>query len=556
MNVLQPLMNEKEIQTDDENIHNQLVNLINSMLFNQRWLNKNRKVNTLRNLLKNCCYISMFNRLLLTMIERPRTLLLQSFTLLSSSSSALSSSSSSSSSISNDLFIIGAGQMRTGTTSLKFALQLLYNQSCYHMYDIIYHYQESHIQKWINLFNMNKKFINIEKIHWNDIFNECRFAVDYPTCVFYKELMKIYPNAKVILTVRDADSWVSSCRATTASDMVMTKHTTFTENIIYRLRGLKSLPILHDNMYTKAFGPNYDQMTDDELRDAFIKWNQEIIDYVPKDRLLIFDPKDGWTPLCEFLNIPIPENVPFPHLNKRVDLRNRLLKYRFLAQFLNFSLMISFLCTEEIKYFPYKRIIPHGYCIKDDLNWRPHNLALNPIYTDYGLDWSSKLRYIEAYKDEDRRDENIWPEHSSHLRTFPKLKCHGMSPEWSIYTNGYATGKKCLFDGIHQRSVYCTSEYILRDGFTHKRRRDTIEQHNSIFKSMKPGDKSYGSVEYSPNFYKINSSVPKVRFGIQSTEHEYNQDLKLLLKELRELDGWKPAPTLTETISSVKFSRK
>uniref|UniRef100_A0A3Q0KK89 Nad dependent epimerase/dehydratase n=2 Tax=Schistosoma mansoni TaxID=6183 RepID=A0A3Q0KK89_SCHMA len=346
MNVLQPLMNEKEIQTDDENIHNQLVNLINSMLFNQRWLNKNRKVqvNTLRNLLKNCCYISMFNRLLLTMIERPRTLLLQSFTLLSSSSSALSSSSSSSSSsISNDLFIIGAGQMRTGTTSLKFALQLLYNQSCYHMYDIIYHYQESHIQKWINLFNMNKKFINIEKIHWNDIFNECRFAVDYPTCVFYKELMKIYPNAKVILTVRDADSWVSSCRATTASDMVMTKHTTFTENIIYRLRGLKSLPILHDNMYTKAFGPNYDQMTDDELRDAFIKWNQEIIDYVPKDRLLIFDPKDGWTPLCEFLNIPIPENVPFPHLNKRVDLRNRLLKYRFLAQFLNFSLMISFL---------------------------------------------------------------------------------------------------------------------------------------------------------------------------------------------------------------------
>ncbi|CAH8497038.1 unnamed protein product [Schistosoma rodhaini] len=367
MNVLQlPLMNEKEIQTDDENIHNQLVNLINSMLFHQRWLNKKGKVqvNTLRNLLKNSCYISMFNKLLLTMIETPKTLLLQSFTLLSSSSSsssaaaaaaaatASSSSSSSaaaaaatasSSSISNDLFIIGAGQMRTGTTSLKFALQLLYNQSCYHMYDIIYHYQESHIQKWLNLFNMNKNFINIEKIYWNDIFNECRFAVDYPTCVFYKELMKIYPNAKVILTVRDADSWVSSCRATTASDMVMTKHTTFTENIIYRLRGLKSLPILHDNMYTKAFGPNYDQMTDDELRDAFIKWNQEIIDYVPKDRLLIFDPKDGWTPLCEFLNIPIPENVPFPHLNKRVDLRNRLLKYRFLAQFLNFSLMISFL---------------------------------------------------------------------------------------------------------------------------------------------------------------------------------------------------------------------
>ncbi|CAH8497032.1 unnamed protein product [Schistosoma rodhaini] len=351
MNVLQlPLMNEKEIQTDDENIHNQLVNLINSMLFHQRWLNKKGKVNTLRNLLKNSCYISMFNKLLLTMIETPKTLLLQSFTLLSSSSSsssaaaaaaaatASSSSSSSaaaaaatasSSSISNDLFIIGAGQMRTGTTSLKFALQLLYNQSCYHMYDIIYHYQESHIQKWLNLFNMNKNFINIEKIYWNDIFNECRFAVDYPTCVFYKELMKIYPNAKKGCFLRDG-----------AADPTLNSH---------------SLP---------GFGTNS-----------------------------------------------------------------------------NFRRAIGSLCS-----------------------------STRGSRRNYGLDWSSKLRYIEAYKDEDRRDENIWPEHSSHLRTYPKLKCHGMSPEWSIYTNGYTTGKKCLFDGIHQRSIYCTSEYILHDGFTHKRR--------------------------------------------------------------------------------------
>ncbi|RTG82477.1 uncharacterized protein DC041_0007735 [Schistosoma bovis] len=500
MNLFQPLMNEKEVQTDDGEINeSHLMNLINLVCSNQRWLNKRKKVNTVRSLLKKYCYTSMFSRFLLLLIKTLRTLALQSFALITSSSasSSTSSSSSSSLSISNELLIIGAGQMRTGTTSLKFALQLLFNQPCYHMYDVIYKYQESHIKKWINIFNMHQKCVNIDKANWNDIFNECKFAVDYPTY---------------------ADSWISSCRATTASDMVMTKHITFTENIIYRLRGLKSLPILHDKMYTKAFGSNYDQMTDEELKNAFIKWNQEIINYVPKDRLLIFDPNDGWKPLCEFLNIPIPENVPFPHLNKRIDLRNSLLKYRFLAQFLNFSFIISFLC--------------------------------------YGLDWSSKLRYIEAYKDENRKDENIWPEHSSHLRTYPELKYHGMSPEWSIYTDGYTTGKKCLFNGIHQRSVYCTSEYSLHDGFTHKRQRDIIDQHNGIFNSMKPGDKSYGSVEYSPNFYKINSSVPKVQFGVQSTEQEFNQDLTLIRKELRELDEWKPAPTLTETISSVKFSRK
>ncbi|CAH8441855.1 unnamed protein product, partial [Heterobilharzia americana] len=97
--------------------------------------------------------------------------------------------------------------------------------------------------------------------------------------------------------------------------------------------------------------------------------------------------------------------------------------------------------TEELTFSPSKRVIPHGYCKKDDLDWRPHNVALNPIYSDYGLDWSSKLRHIEAYKDEERSDENIWPELSSHLKTFPESNTHGLSPEWLVYTNGYSTGR-------------------------------------------------------------------------------------------------------------------
>ncbi|TNN19640.1 Spermatogenesis-associated serine-rich protein [Schistosoma japonicum] len=232
--------------------------------------------------------------------------------------------------------------------------------------------------------------------------------------------------------------------------------------------------------------------------------------------------------------------------------------------------------VDEVKFSSYKRIIPHGYCIKDDLYWRPHNLPLNPIYSNYGLDWSSKLRPIQAYKDENRHDENIWPENSSHLRTFPKLNDqHGISSEWLIYTNGYATGKKCLFDGVHQRSVYCNTEYTLHDGFKHKRRSNDIEQHNGIFNPTRPGDKPYGSVEYSPDFYKIDSVVPKVQFGltthipkrievprfpvdpiIQSIKVESNQNLLELRNEIHKLDEWKPAPTLTETITSVKFSKK
>ncbi|CAH8444004.1 unnamed protein product [Heterobilharzia americana] len=232
--------------------------------------------------------------------------------------------------------------------------------------------------------------------------------------------------------------------------------------------------------------------------------------------------------------------------------------------------------TEELTFSPSKRVIPHGYCIKDDLDWRPHNVALNPIYSDYGLDWSSKLRHIEAYKDEERSDENIWPELSSHLKTFPELNTHGLSPEWLVYTNGYSTGKKCLFNGVHQRSVYCGKEYTFDCYFTHKRRGDDIEQNNGIVNPMRPGDKPYGAVEYSSDFYKIDSAVPKVQFGlithipkrievpripvdstmIKSTETEANKVLASIRKEISDLDDWKPAPTLTETISSVKFSRK
>ncbi|CAH8429112.1 unnamed protein product [Schistosoma turkestanicum] len=341
MDILPPLMNEKQIQTDDVTIRTQCIQLIKFIFFNQNWLNK-RKVKTIRHLLKTYCCTSLHNIVSSILIDKALLVQQSCAQLLSSSAS------SSSASISNDLLIIGAGQMRTGTTSLKYALQLLFNQSCYHMCDIIYQFHERHILKWINLFQMYDRCIPIEKYHWNDIYHQCQFAVDYPTCVFYKELMNTYPNAKIILTVRDADSWVSSCRATTASDMVMTKHITFTEKMIYRLRGLKSLPLLHDHMYTKVFGTNYDRMTNDQLKNAFLTWNQEVIDYVPKDRLLIFNPQDGWKPLCEFLNIPIPYNVPFPHLNKRQDLRNNLLKYRFLAQFLNFSLMIFVLCCIHV----------------------------------------------------------------------------------------------------------------------------------------------------------------------------------------------------------------
>nr|CAH8822319.1 unnamed protein product [Trichobilharzia regenti] len=212
---------------------------------------------------------------------------------------------------------------------------------------------------------------------------------------------------------------------------------------------------------------------------------------------------------------------------------------------------------EEVKFTPSKRIIPHGYCIKDDLAWKPHCTALDPVYSDYGLDWSSKLRHIEAYKDETRNDENIWPELSSHLRTFPESKYHGISSEWLMYSNGYSSGKRCIFNGIHQRSAYCDKEYTFNCDFTHKRRGDDIDQTNGIVNPMKPAvpKVQFGLITHIPKRIEV------PRFPVdpvmKSTQAEANKAVMAAIrKEIAELDNWKPAPTLTETISSVKFSKK
>ncbi|KAF6769780.1 hypothetical protein AHF37_11994 [Paragonimus kellicotti] len=191
-------------------------------------------------------------------------------------------------------------------------------------------------------------------------------------------------------------------------------------------------------------------------------------------------------------------------------------------------------------------------------------MALDPKYTDFGLDWFSSLRYVEPYCDEQRKDEKLWPEHCSRMRTFSGSFNHGMSPEWLLYTNGFRTGKRCHFAGNHRRSQHCAEEFDLscdeimkRHGsFNHgmspewllytngfrtgkrchfagnhrrsqhcaeefdlscdeimKRHVSTIVQHNGIHNPFRPGDKPYRVVEYSPDFYKIESAVPKTQFG-------------------------------------------
>ncbi|TGZ69152.1 hypothetical protein CRM22_003884 [Opisthorchis felineus] len=216
----------------------------------------------------------------------------------------------------SNLLVIGVGLMRTGTTSLKKALETLYDRPCYHMSDVFGCHKEAHIKAWLWAFDQTVISAgHIPREFWDAIYGNCCAAVDYPTCVFYKQLMEVYPEAKLILTARTPRDWLKSCRATMLSaDML--KKPTFGDRLTYWRRGILHLPELHHTMFARTLGSEYRTMTDGELITSYSNWINDVERSVDRSRLLIFHPEAGWGPLCNFLNLPQPD-ITYPHLNKR-----------------------------------------------------------------------------------------------------------------------------------------------------------------------------------------------------------------------------------------------
>jgi hypothetical protein len=193
------------------------------------------------------------------------------------------------------LQVIGAGLGRTATFSLKFALEHVGFGPCYHMSEVFASLRTS-IPLWLNVVNGNP--------HWDTIFDGYQSTTDYPACSYWCELADYYPDAKVVLTVRDADSWFDSVSETIFSD---------------QMRPPAGSPA--DTMAQGAiYGPFGDRIKDRAfMTDWFNRRNQEVIDALPRERLLVYSPKEGWGPLCSFLGVPLPDR-PFPRINRRDEL--------------------------------------------------------------------------------------------------------------------------------------------------------------------------------------------------------------------------------------------
>ena len=214
--------------------------------------------------------------------------------------------------------VIGAGFGRTGTMSLKAALEDLGFGPCYHMTELLD--RPDHLKYWYAAGQG-------ERIDWKDVFGEYQATVDWPGCALYKELMEAYPEAKVLLSVRDPEEWYESARNTTydlrktaASSLLVSLTWPFIPTV------RRAIGMTDDIIWKGTFGGRFDDRQ--HAIEVFERHVEKVKEHVPSDRLLVYEVKDGWEPLCEFLNVDVPEGKPFPRLNDR-DAFQKIIRKRF-----------------------------------------------------------------------------------------------------------------------------------------------------------------------------------------------------------------------------------
>jgi hypothetical protein len=206
--------------------------------------------------------------------------------------------------------IIGAGFPRTGTTTLKKALETLGYKDTYHFKDLIANPKK--LKYW-------KELENNGATNFEELFQGFKATVDFPGYPYYKILLKKYPDAKVILTKRDFESWYESTLKTVwkaGPQTVLEKIVLLTKMLFNaHLRDtFMCIKFMRKTYLKKQFNNNFSSK--ENAKEVFYKHIEEVKKHVPENKLLIYEVSEGWQPLCHFLELPVPKE-DFPHLNKK-----------------------------------------------------------------------------------------------------------------------------------------------------------------------------------------------------------------------------------------------
>ena len=225
--------------------------------------------------------------------------------------------------------VFGAGFGRTGTMSLKFALEKLRIGPCYHMREVVS--RPSHIKLWYDISRG-------EHPNWNRLFSGFNSAVDFPVCLFYKQLINIFPEAKFILTLRDFDTWYISTANTIYK--VPSILPDWFEKVVYPIRMFIVMQV--NLIWVGLFKNNFSDRDSTKL--VYYEHIESVKKIIPADKLLIYNVKEGWEPLCEFLDVDVPD-IPFPKVNDTAEmLRNfaiiKMLPYVFILSIGTISVIL------------------------------------------------------------------------------------------------------------------------------------------------------------------------------------------------------------------------
>ncbi|MDA1073762.1 MAG: sulfotransferase family protein [Proteobacteria bacterium] len=196
------------------------------------------------------------------------------------------------------LKVIGAGFGRTGTLSLKYALERLGFDQCYHMMEMMNN--REHVSIWTDA------HAGIA-IDWDQLFTGYQASVDWPSCNLWQEQWAHFPDAKILLSLRDAQRWYESVMETIYET---TRQSLVSDDPRRQASGQWAMNIIWSRLF--------DGRMDDRQHviDVFNRHNENVIKTVPADKLLVFEARDGWVPLCDFLDVDVPAE-DYPRVNTR-----------------------------------------------------------------------------------------------------------------------------------------------------------------------------------------------------------------------------------------------
>ena len=214
--------------------------------------------------------------------------------------------------------VIGAGLPRTATTTQMFALEQLGFAPCYHMRDLLGDL-ETGLPLWEGVLDGAPE--------WERVFGDARSTVDWPSARFYRELIEYYPHAKVLLSVRDPAAWARSMRETVwgiyHGDSVI--HHVNSARAVLDENWRRYLTLMSRITWQRGGAlAGGDPADFDQLAATMGRWTEQVKRDVPAERLLVWDPADGWGPLCEFLEVPVPDGE-LPRLNDTASFREGII---------------------------------------------------------------------------------------------------------------------------------------------------------------------------------------------------------------------------------------